>query len=209
MRNFPLKTPNSCSMKKYFLFLMLILSGLFVQADVVEPGEVDIYFKVVNLDQFPDYKFYSYYQTYFYEYGYQAGDLERREVMQDSIYSGGSRGDYTHIEAENANGQVVAETDNEIGGMEYGQPENVSYLLQIIEIQKIDDGVIHYKVVKTKKVKGWGKESAEEDLIPGFFDNNRWILFGLVPSMAGLGLIVLFMKRIAQAKRKLRGQYSA
>lgn len=196
-------------MKKAVLFLFVLLSGFTANADVVEPGEVDINFKVINLEQFPEYKFYYYYQTYYYEYGYQAGDLLRNELLQDSVVMGGSRGDHTYIEAVDSSGKVVAESDREIGGQAYGQPESVSYLLQVIEIERIKDGVIHYKITKTKKVKGWGNDAAEEDLLPGFWDNNRWILYGLVPAMAAIGLFFLFLKRITLAKKRLREQYSA
>lgn len=186
----------------------MVLS-LFSHADVVEPGEVDINFKVTNLDQFPDYTFYYYYQTYYYEYGYQTGELIRRELRQDSLCSGGSRGDQTYLEAVNAEGDVVAESDHELGGMAYGQPDNVSYLLQIVEIEKIEEGVIHYKIVKQKKVKGWGKDSEEEDLVPGFWDQHPWILYGLVPALAVLGLFALFLMRFLQAKNRLRESYTA
>lgn len=163
-------------------------------ADLAREGEVTVYFKVVNLDDFPGQEFYFYYQNYHYNYGYQRGRLDRIRLEQNKDYESSDRGDKTYLEVATRDGKVIGKTEKEIGGVAQNQAFDVKAVYESIRILSIEDGKIQYEIAD-RRLKMHNGKFRREDLVPGWLDNNRWFLYILIPAMAGLSLILLFMLR--------------
>lgn len=181
-------------MKNILLLGFFVFLSMQLHADVATEGEVDVNFKVTNLKDYPGYTFHYYYQHYFYDQGYQLGELEKIEIEQGKEYASGGRGSQTYISVTDENGNVVGQTSEDIGGVAQNQAAKVSHLIQVIKITGIADGKVSYEVVKRMKVFYNGKEK-EDNLIPGWLDNNRWVLYGLIPAVSLFCLVLLFMVR--------------
>lgn len=189
-------------MKKAALFLALIslLSGR-AMADIVTEGEFDIRFEVINLDEFPDYEFFFDFQTYYYEYGYQKGEIKQIDIEPGTNYVADERGGQTYLQARSLSAEFDdAKAEAPVGGVTYDSDEDISTITQLVRITKVEDGVIHFEIVNTiyEYIDGAiRKLDGDIDVFGGGLSGgNRWMLYALLPAIALLSILMLiFMRR--------------
>lgn len=176
---------------------MILPFGL--SADVVTEGEVDIRFRITNLDDYPEYEFYVMYQTYHYDEGYQPGDVIETLIEANKVHQAGERGSKSALYARkkgDKNGPVF-ESNVLLGGDKIISDYKARAIIEEIEITSVEDGKVEFKVEDRFLMYDNGKEKR--------FKNAGAILgvelFGVdlgyivLPLVCLIGLVVFFMLR--------------
>lgn len=136
-------------MKRVSLFFLSVffITGLF--ADVVEPGEIERQFKVVNLNEFPDYQFHIMYTGYHYDHGYQRNTPHAIILEQDSVYSTSSREDNSLIYAVNKKNESEEwASDNAVGGGDHVSSDDIYTIIDVVRITRVADQKVEFKIEK-------------------------------------------------------------
>jgi hypothetical protein len=139
--------PASTAMNRFLLFAFFAFTLLPFrsQADVLVEGEVDIRVKVTNISDFPDYEFYIEYQDYFYEYGWQPGDISQVAVKEGEEFETGDKGSSSKLYAKDKEGNTFSSLEA-LGGNTQIDDYQASYIVQEVEITSINGGEIRYKI---------------------------------------------------------------
>lgn len=165
-----------------FLFLSIsLLTPLSSRADVAIEGEVDIRIKVLNLSDFPGYEFYIEYQDYYYEYGWQPGDIAHVTIKENEEFETGERGGASKLYAVDKQGNIFASAE-ELGGNMVLDDYKASYVVNEVEVTELRDGKLSYKVKRAYKVY---PDGATKKLKKGF------VFFGFGFGDIDFGLILL------------------
>lgn len=147
------------AMSRFLFFAVCLLGVVFPslsKADVLIEGEVDIMVKVLNTNEYPDYNFHIEYQGYYYEYGWQPGDIVVVPVKEGEEFLTGERGSTSKLFATDAEGKVYS-SSIEMGGNTIVDNHNVNHLLHTYTIQGIDEDGIRLKLVNEFQVMNDGK----------------------------------------------------
>ena len=187
--------------------ILILFSFIFfnsIHADVVTEGEFNRQFRIINADQYPDYTFYILYQTYYYDMGYQPGDVNEMIIKPGEAYYGGDRGGVSRIYGKSNSGNPeVATSEETVGGNVYVTQSGVQGVIDEIKITGIKAGVITFVVVKTLHVLDGGKEKAvKKGAFPGFGDGNSPLIF-VLPGIC-LALLIGFLLFRNMKTRKSR-----
>jgi hypothetical protein len=187
----------------YFLLLTGILFTSRLAADVVEPGEIQRQFKVINLDAFPGHDFYILYTGYHYHQGYQPNEPFRIWLEQDSVYSTSSRDDNSLIYAVNVkdSGEVWA-SDISVGGGDIVSSERIYTVIDVVRIKSVQDQKVEIEFVKEivvykdgstreKRAKGNGLNG----LPPGAGGGTPGWMYWLMPALSLLAIVFFLLWR--------------
>lgn len=166
---------------KLLSFFFLFSLPYFSKADVAIEGEVDIRVKVLNLSDFPGFEFFIEYQEYYYDMGWQAGDIVQVAIQEGQEFETGEKGGGSKLFAKDAQGNTYA-TEQDLGGNTVLDDYKASYIVQEINIKSVEGGKITFKVADEYKVYPDGKT---RKLKKGF------VLFGVNLFGVDLGLFVL------------------
>jgi hypothetical protein len=178
---------------KIFVTLLLLLSVGQLYADVATEGEQDIYIEIINAADFPSYKFYIKSQSYYYDMGYQPGELTTVYLEPGKHTSTGDRGSASLLYAEGKG--ITFQSKSEVGGSTIDHTEGVSYILDRIKIISLKKKVIKFEVVERQligedgKVMKTIKKGSMGSLAPG-----QLVLYAL-PVVCLLGLLLFFRFR--------------
>ena len=175
--------------------MAVLIGAIPMRADVATEGEVDVRVELMNAQDFPKFKFFIKYQEYYYDMGYQPGDVTPVYFEPGKPISTGERGDASLLYAEDENGHEYA-SEEPIGGVATDFGRDVSYLLDQIKVTSIKGDLIKFKVVSRHKVDSDGKligvkkgEFSAEDP-----ENRNWMLI-ILPAVCLLGLVLFFIFR--------------
>jgi hypothetical protein len=199
-------------MKRVSFLILLFLSlqlPVRLMSDIVEPGDIYRQFKITNIKDFPDYRFYILYTNHYYEMGYQEAGVDTVWVFQNSVYATSDRGATSSLFAvKKGSPGIPFQSEMRLGGEEFVPSERIATVIDVVDIKAIKEGAIVlesrkeiwvYKggkqKVKKKKEAGLGFISGEG---PGANTN---FLFWLLPVISLLMLIAFWFWR----KRQIRG----
>jgi hypothetical protein len=186
------------AMRKSLLFILMFAATAFsAVADVVEPGQIERAFKITNLSDFPQYKFYFMYTDFYYDQGYQPGGVTQTWIEQDSVYYTSDREASSHLYAVNSDGtEDVWESEATVGGGDFVPSEDISTVIDVIRITSVEGRVIKFKVEReiyvyndgTTKEKKTGKRKLNFLAFGSGGGGNPTWLFWLLPTVSLLAL---------------------
>lgn len=142
-----------------FLFLVLtLLPVTHLLADLVEPGDITRQFKVANINEFPDYKFYILYTDYVYEMGYKPESIDTVWIRQGEIYATSDREASSSLYAVRKNGSGDHfVSDIELGGKDFAASGKISTIVDIVHVKAVTDGIVDFEIRKEMIVYKGGK----------------------------------------------------
>jgi hypothetical protein len=183
-------------MKKVIATWCLCLFGLFpatLKADVAIEGQVTIMVELMNGEAFPGYSFYTEYQTYHYDRGYQPGGVVIAELLKGKPIEASGRGDVSAVFAKGPDGKIY-KSEGTVGGDKCCYPSGVSYLLQQIEIDAVEGEVVKFHVKDLLEVDEDGKTtSTKKGSITGVSIGGIDILLIALP-LACISALFLFWR---------------
>jgi hypothetical protein len=180
------------SIRFFVLPFLLLLWANSLQADVATEGEHDVYIELLNGKDFPGYKFYIKFQDYYYNMGYQPGDVSVVYLEPGKHVSTGDRGSSSLLFAE---GKSNAQTKTEVGGADIDHTEGLSYFLDRIKIKSIKKKVINFEVVERQLIGEDGKvlQTIKKGSLPAM--NGTQLVIWIIPIVCLVGLMVFFLFR--------------
>lgn len=192
-------------MKTRLLILPILFSLFFspVSADLVTEGEVTVMFRLTNINEFDDYEFFVLYQSYYYDEGYQPGDIDTMMIEKSIGYTASGRGGKSYLYARNKETGKISKSEVLLGGKDYVDDYELRNVTQDYQIKKIEGGEI---VLKEKRLhKGAVEEEYDEDNdeVDGFWVVGGW-LYWVLPAACFVLLVAFFMFR-----RRSKGSLSA
>ena len=185
-------------MNRFLLFAFFAFTLLPFQshADVLIEGEVDIRVKVTNISDYPDYEFYIEYQDYYYEYGWQPGDISQVEIKEGEEFETGDKGSSSKIYAKDKEGNVFSTLESLGGNMQIDDYQ-ASYIVQEVEITAINGTEIRFKIVDQYKVypDGGTKKMRKGMVLTGIYLFGMDLGLLLLPIICLGGLVFFFWMR--------------
>ncbi len=169
---------------------LLLLGAMQVQADVATQGEHDIYIELLNGKDFPGYKFYIKYQSYYYDRGHHPGAVEKVFLERGKHYQTGDRGSASLLFAKAKKGEIASK--NQVGGAVIDPSSDASYLLDRIKITKIDSKGLKFVVVERQQIGADG--TVLSTVKKGSMGTQGWMIW-LLPIACILGLVAFFLFR--------------
>lgn len=183
-------------MKKLIFTLFLVPIFATVFADIAIEGEVTRLTRITNLSDFPDYEFFIKFQAYYYDMGYQAGELTDTPVFEDSLFRSGGRGSTSFIYARRKSDGTIFQSEKAVGGQKIVSQRGADGIEDLIKIKSLEDGeikfkiqesILHYRNGKTEKISKSG--------ITGISMFGFDIAYVGFPLLCALALVFFFMRR--------------
>lgn len=184
--------------------LALLLLPMGLRADVITPGEVYHKFQVINLDEYPDYRFYIMYQGFYYDRGYQPAEPRLEWIKPDEMAAAGGRGASSRIYAvSRSDSTSVMESEERVGGSEIIKDTEARYIQDFVKITAVKDGKVEFEVVEQKleyrngQVKDLKSKKKKKNKkgIMGASVMGIELTYLVLPAVCLLGLVMFFVFR--------------
>ena len=181
--------------KKILVLWLVIILPFVAFADVAVEGEVDIEFKITNISDYPDYSFFVKYQTYYYEYGYQPGEVTESKVAENVVRSAGARGSKSYLYARDKEGKIY-ESEIKLGGQKIISDRRANSIVEAYKIKSIKDGKINLKLEEKYLDYGDGKtKKISKGAVSGTEMFGVDVVYVAIPAVCLLLLVGFFMFR--------------